>query len=499
MQTLTDEQIAQLDAQNSNLPKTMTDEQMAQLESNHVSFVDSIKKAIPAAMAGAKTAVSAAVSPFSPSGNPLASKQGIGVGQGVIQGLTLGYGMPVLRAAIPNSQQVPLPTKSQEIEGALLSMPAAGAEMGGLASLAGKGAALVPALAGYAYNPSNTNIEPALSLKRALGGALGAAGQGVGGVAQAIDGRINTESVKALTKALKPVKWNKNCQDDAAIALPIIQETGKNVETLEDFNNAATQAKSNVWDKIQELLDKAHSKIQYVNPVSDATKAIPSKNYIGGNAILQKMKSSIAPESKKLTPEVSDAIDAAAAKYHNKRITILEAEDRLKRLNADLTSYFKASNRTGYVKGMNEDIGAMLAERISLKNSLYSKIQLLTGEKIAPLKKQYGALMNLQDEALGRVNVADRQSPVSLQEALNGIPGMVELFSGNPLGLVRLVGSQAIKYMNKTDTLVSNAVKNVGREAPALSPYAVGTTIPLQGAAQTQGLEKNPLNIQDNQ
>ena len=47
---------------------------------------------------------------------------------------------------------------------------------------------------------------------------------------------------------------------------------------------------------------------------------------------------------------------------------------------------------------------------------MYDKIQSLTGKDIAPLKKQYGALMNVQDEALGRVNVANRQKPVSLQD-----------------------------------------------------------------------------------
>ena len=208
------------------------------------------------------------------------------------------------------------------------------------------------------------------------------------------------------------------------------------------------------------------------------------RNGIDGDEISEKMREVIKPESIKLTPEIGQAIDNATQKYEGQQITIKEAENRLQTINADLTSYFKASNRSGYVKGMQEDVSSMLAERKVLRQTLYDKIQSLTGKDIAPLKKQYGALMNVQDEALGRVNVANRQKPVSLQEAINGVMGLTDLFGGNPLGLVRIAGSQGVKFLNSPNRLVSQAVQNVGKSA---LPY--NRVIPAAGVVAGRELE----------
>jgi len=288
------------------------------------------------------------------------------------------------------------------------------------------------------------------------------AGHAGGAVIQKIAGYINPEAVNALRRGIKPGKFNKNFNDDAAIALPIIKKAGVEVNNIDDFVTATAQAKTNVWDNIQNLITKAQAKTEYINEVGDMTKAIPKKNYIGGNEIAKKMREAIPAASKKLSPEIADAVETSAAKYKNARVTVAEAEDRLQRLNADLTSYFKSSYRSGYVKGMKEEVASMLSERKILRQSLYDKIQALTGTDIAPLKKQYGALMNIQDEALGRVNVAGRQNPISLQEAIHTLFGVTRAAGGDLTGLLQIGGAQAIKKLNSSDYLIRKSVENVG-------------------------------------
>ena len=542
---------------------------------------------LPMAMNAGRAAFGVATNPI----QPLLTPEARGVGQGAIQGATMGYGMPALRAAIPNSQQVPLPSMKEDLVGGALSLPVGGAGMAGLASKAGKLAPFIPMAAGYAYNPSNTEIEPAISGKRALDAGLAGVTQlGAAGVSK-LAGYINPDAVNALVRGIKPGKGNTNFNSDAAIALPIIKQTGHEVNTVGDFVEASKKAKTAVWDKVKSLFKQAgadevvspsyedikktamqmrNDEFENYNNASNFTEQVknisgggikpykkgvemdeyvndipnrfknskgmaldevvqnyndtfgtefdensfvrelkkydgikkPSSNYkeymndaskshqeyfhgslLDGSDISSNMVKSVPPESVKLSPEMGNAISDVADSYKGKTISIPEAEDRLQKINAGLTSYFKANARGQYVRGQEAGIAADLAERIQLKNALNEKIQSLTGEQLAPLKKQYGALMNIQDEALGRINVSNRQNPVSLQEALNGVAGITELFGGNPLGLVQIGASQAVKKLNSAGYLVSRAVANTGKKPNMFLPTATkmaGATIPGQ-------------------
>ena len=419
---------------------------------------------------------------------PMLTKEASGVGQGAIQGATFGYGMPLLRKAIPGSEQIAQPTMKEELIGGLAGGAASGSGVISQAAKLGKYAPMLASLGmGYLTNPSNEKIEPLVSLKRTIGGLLGAGGQALGKTAQAGQDIVSPESISALTRGLKPGNTNLNFSKDADLALPIIKETSerinKPIKTIEDFIENTKEAKKNIWGKIQEALDAAEGKLSYgtktvqvgetVSPIVNAQgnkivrpvfKDIEEiRNGINGKDITDSMVNSIDPQSIKLSPEYANAIKSATRKYENKGISIAEAEDKMEKINANLSRFFKSSSRNQYIKGQDEDIAAQLIERKVLRQTLNDKIEKLTGENVAPLKKSYGALMNLQDEALKRVIVSNRQMPLSLQEQINGVLGITRMASGDLTGAVQLIASQGAKVLNSSNRLVSQAVKNVGK------------------------------------
>jgi len=189
--------------------------------------------------------------------DPLVSPEARGVGQGAIQGVTLGYGMPFLRRVIPDSGQVPLPTKSEEMEGDILSMPVAGAEMGGAMRLAGKipliGKAVamgVPMAMGYANNPSGNGVEPAISGKRALNA-------GLAGVMQA-GGAMLGATPKLAKRAISNIFGPSEEAVNARIATPeAIKNAGtfgelasKVPATLEKLSDKISEADKNAWNTL---------------------------------------------------------------------------------------------------------------------------------------------------------------------------------------------------------------------------------------------------------
>lgn len=405
----------------------------------------------------AKEAFKAAIAPINPKltskegiENPLTTKEAMGVGQGGIQGVTFGYGMPVLRKVIPGSEQVAEPTVKESVVGNLLGsvMPGgAGIQAAKALKLGKLGKVAIPAAMGYLYNPSETGIEPAISGKRATGAALGALGPIVGMGASKIRDVLKPSAVTALTKALRPGKHNTKFSEAVDPGLEAIKKTGLPVNSLEDFIEVSREAKKNIWNKIQGTINKAQGKIDIKGkPVSDA------------------MLDSISSRALEITDDGVDEVIKRADRYSGKSLSVQKAEEWLKEINAELNQLFRGSERTGYIKGMETQMAGLLAERRELRKQLYNAIKSATGKDIAPLKKQYGQLMNLQDEALARVMVNSRMNPVSLQELLNIAFGIGQMGSGNLIGGAgQIAASTVMKRFNDPNKLISRAVKNVGK------------------------------------
>jgi hypothetical protein len=146
-------------------------------------------------------------------------------------------------------------------------------------------------------------------------------------------------------------------------------------------------------------------------------------------------------------------------------MTLGDAEEFLQDANADLQSYY-AKNKVGQKIAMQDPaISATVKEAAGLRDALYSKLDELTGDAAAPIKKLYGSLSNLQNEVEGRAAVVARQAPVSLQETIHTplaiAKGIGSALRGDIGGLAESAGelgmSQAMKAANSTEGLIQKA------------------------------------------
>jgi len=475
-------ELLELEEEEARLKLQASQQPSAQLPQEESSAEKMAKYGGSAIQAGAQQAIQSVASQANPLravAEAAMTPEGRGVGQGVIQGATFGYGMPTIRKALPEiSKQIPPPTPTESTIGSLLSavVPATAlSKISQIPKIGKVAGAIAPAVMGYAQNPSDTELVPAASPKRAIGAALVGGAQMAGNVAQKALGALYPRDINALTRAIMPTKTNKYWNRDAQTSLPIIQKTAKTenipIDTVEDFVSVTQKAKQNIWKDVKSVLSKGQEKIK----AGEASA-------IKGDDVVTQMQKSVSPQRQELSPEFLDAVNKRAEIYKGKNLDIDTIEDKLQLINSQLTNYYKSNYRGAYVKENTEDIAAMIAERAVLKDQLKNKLDSITGTNVDALKRKYGSLMNVMDEATGRINVSNRQKPVSLQEAINGTFGLARAATGDLSGLLQLGASQAIKKLNSSNYLVKRAVQTVGKQQTPIA--RVAETAAIIGARQ---------------
>ena len=181
------------------------------------------------------------------------------------------------------------------------------------------------------------------------------------------------------------------------------------------------------------------------------------------------------------------------------QLQVGDAEEALQHFNAELAA-------TGFWSKMPAEREALLktdgtvaglkAAADSIRDEFYGKLnQLSPGSNVAELKKDYGALRNVEDELRGRINVNDRQNPISLRETIGLITGLAH---GGPVGaaimggpiMERLASSPERAFGRAVQKAVrpgeegaiSKGVQAVGRGAKSAAPEAAA----LGGAAASR-------------
>lgn len=499
--------------------------------------------------------------PYTPSSvvGPMATTEGLGVGQGAIQAGTFGYGMPALRQAFPQAaSQIRRPTGKESLVGAGLTMPFGVPALAGMAGkMGGIARTALPLVEGAAWNPSDTKFASPTDVRRIPGAALGVLGQVTG----AGLGAVYPELKDALKRALKFPKNDLKADQNLDVALPEIFKTDQSLTehiqdikegTLEKFNDVVLQTKNRLWQEAEDLLKQTSRKRTYV-PTGEQTFIPGTKNPRTGqviqqpttalqplesetaldmssNAALSKaakpkveptipetadqtiaetkktrilikasdigkaMRDSVSTRTRKLYPETADAIDKVAARYRG-RMTPMAAEEFLQDANKDLaTAYYAKGGQGQYVARGNDHIMATYAEAQALRKALYDAIDQGTGKgpEFQAVKRKLGALMDIYNVGRGRVNVAQRQQPVSLQEALSYAGGMADIFggviAGSPgaaaAGIGRIAISKLAKDINNPNVMIRRGFQNYGQDtmprlANNLQPIATELISPL--------------------
>jgi hypothetical protein len=189
------------------------------------------------------------------------------------------------------------------------------------------------------------------------------------------------------------------------------------------------------------------------------------------------MMNSIDARTRLQNPDLVEKIQKIADTYR-RSMSLDEAEDFLQSANNDLHSYY-AKNKVGQqVAARDPETGHVVAEASQLRDSLYSKLDDLTGPGAADLKQQYGALSNVENELLRRKNVTARQQPDSLAEQI----GMARSFGKIAVGTLRaspstmlegvqsLAAAKFLKARGLTDNMIMRAFQALDSQGPTARP-----------------------------
>lgn len=377
--------------------------------------------------------------------------------------------------------------------------------------LATTGAAMVapeivgPALIAHGGYTAAKNAPAALqgnpdAVEKSLGGLSEAAGGGAlsgqaiaGGLGNTVTGRAiqsgaqatgiaTPEAVPSLMRAIKPTNSKTDFPKTLASAGPDLQSyaqsSGKSITNIGDLVDAIPEAKKGLWGQYQAKL----------GPNSQAT--------IDGNSVADAMTENIDARTRAQNPQLVKQIESAADTYR-RPLTLEEAEDYLQSTNNELHSYY-AKNKVGQQVAANDPAtGHVVAEAGALRSALYDKLDELSGPGAADLKQRYGALSDLQQEALRRKNVADRQSQVGTMASLGKIGGIAKIVKGvvklEPSDVASGVAEgalgQRISNLNNTDWLINNAFNGPNsfgaRSGPAALPPAKTITVAPGGPPST--------------
>lgn len=314
--------------------------------------------------------------------------------------------------------------------------------------------------------------------------AAGAADGGVGGaVASAMRGVLPEHPIRSMVQALKPRSSQTNFEALLEVSLPEVKSTarelGIDINGIDDLVTAATAAKKRVWALREQIAGPKRAMGSMVDgtPVADAME--------------QSLPSKVRLES----PGRAQATMEKAAAYR-RQFTLEEAETLLRETNAQLESFYnKYPMAQRKALASDPKAASLIAQATALRKGIYGVLD-APGQPPAAreLSRRYGALMELEDTAMRRANVAKRQQPDSLSEQIGGVRAASQFASGAYraarsavtgdmagaiAGTADMVGAragrEAAKYLkdrNTTDSLIKRAFASVGDSVPVEMPVA---------------------------
>jgi hypothetical protein len=265
---------------------------------------------------------------------------------------------------------------------------------------------------------------------------------------------------------------------DAAIAKAapdmkaVEADLGHPITGVEDALNAVSIAKKGIWKQYADKLQSAATGMG-----DEETGAT-----IDGNAIADAMMKSFDRRTALQNPDLVERIQKIADTYR-RPMGLDEAEDFLQSANNDLHSYY-AKNKVGrQVAERDPATGYVVAEGDQLRDSLYSKLDDLTGPGAADLKGRYGALSNVENELLRRKNVSARQQPDSLAEQLSMARAYGKIAVGTARlsptamleGVQSLAAAKWLKARGTTDGMITRAFQALGTQNAPTTPASTET------------------------
>lgn len=300
----------------------------------------------------------------------------------------------------------------------------------------------------------------------AVRAANGAAEGGLGGaVASVVRGVAQSEPKQMVIQALKPRNSRINFARNLDTAIPDVAEaikaSGKPVTNLDDLLERIKFAKKRVRVEYDALADPARqtSAPMDLGSVADAIEA------------------SIPRRSRIMDARKVEAAQAMADAYRNGKFTLDDAESLLREVNADLEAYYsKFPAARANAAATNPETAQAVAEATELRKAIYTAMDGVGGGDAArSIQRRYGALIEMEDAAHRRANVAARQQPESLSEQIGKVRAAADMargtwrilhgdFTGAADIAAARAGASTAKYLKDqqtTDALIRRAFANV--------------------------------------
>ena len=373
---------------------------------------------------------------------------------------------------------VPLARVSRAVTGSslLTRAVAEGAASGSVAAVQGGGdvAGIGMAAAGGALLPVGAKVVTG-AFGAARRAAAGAQEGGVGGaMAGAMRAVAPSDPKTMLVQGLKPRATKVNFEQSIDRALPELKAVeatlGKPIESVDELLTATKQAKRTIQAELDQLRgpQQAIGKQIDLSPVADGLEAnIPRTLQVENPQAAQKLRE--------------------AAQVYRQPFSLDDVETLLREANAELEGFyakFPPGQRSALTA--NPEAMALNARAQALRDTLYRALDDPGGGEAArELNRRYGALLDIEDAAFRRSNVAKRQQPESLSEQIGKVRaasdmmrGTWRLLHGDLSGAADIAAAKAgretatfLKEQQTTDALIRRAFQSFrGERVPVTMP-----------------------------
>lgn len=251
------------------------------------------------------------------------------------------------------------------------------------------------------------------------------------------------------------------------------QVLGRRVQSVDDLLEATKLAKQRVRAQYDQL--------------AGPRRAMGST--VDGTPVADAIESSIPRKVQIQSPDRADAIRRLADTYRGRAFSLDDMETLLRETNAELDAYYsKFPAARGRAAAANPETAQLLAEAQALRKAIYSTLDAPgQGEAARQLQRRYGALLELEDTAYRRANVAARQQPESLSEQVGKVRAAADMargtwrvLHGDLSGAADIAASRAgaatasyLKEQQTTDALIRRAFESFdGAPAQVVMPQA---------------------------
>ena len=326
--------------------------------------------------------------------------------------------------------------------------------------------------------------------------AAAATEDGLGGaIASVTRSALPAEPKGMLVQALKPRNTQTTFARDLSLSMPEVKATAeqlqKPINGVRDLLNVVKKAKKNV-------------RAQY-DAIAGPRRAMRAQ--VDLSSVADAIDASVPRKVQIQDPAKAERVRALAQTYRERPFSLDDAETLLRETNAELDAYYdKVPMAQRRSAATNPETAQLVAEAQALRKAIYDSFG--DGSDAArEFQRRYGALMDLEETATRRVNVAERQQPESLSEQIGKVRaardmavGTWRLLHGDVSGAADIAGARAgneaakfLKDQQTSDALVRRAFAAFnGKPVPVSMPTQPPIAGYLPPATQRMGSGADP-------